>query len=160
MKKWLLLLVALPLLTACPPPYEFDTDYTPVYMKRSDLEQSVSFVAPRTLRNLGKIYLKGDTLYLGEKYEGIHVIDNSDPSNPRKLGFIVAPGCVDMAIKNNMLYADNAVDMVCIDLAQHKEVHRERNVFPELVPPDGKEFQHPDKTSDMIVVRWKLSPSK
>jgi hypothetical protein len=129
-------------------------------MKRGDLEKSVSFAAPRPLRNLGKIYLKGDTLYLGEKYEGIHVIDNSDPKNPRKLGFIVAPGCVDMAIKNGMLYADNAVDLVCFDLTQRKEVNRKRNVFPPLVPPDGGYFQHPGKAADMVVIKWKYSPNE
>jgi hypothetical protein len=126
-------------------------------MKRSDLEQSVKYAeAPRALRSLGKIYVKGDTIYLGEKYEGVHVINNADPARPVNVAFIIIPGCVDMAVKENILYADNTVDLVCVDLAQRREVFRKRNVFPPLTPPDGGYFIRQDNNAEMVIVRWKL----
>jgi hypothetical protein len=63
-------------------------------MTRADLEKSV-FYQPvgRNLEDPGKIYYKFPYIYVNEKYKGIHLINNSDPQNPVKEGFIVAPGC-------------------------------------------------------------------
>jgi hypothetical protein len=60
------------------------------------------------------------------------VIDNTDPSNPVKLSFITIPGNYDLAIKNNILYADSYIDLVLLDISnpnQVKEVHRMEDLF-------------------------------
>ena len=88
---------------------ERSENYVPVYMTRAELEGSVKYLdGERGMSDPGKIYVYGDRIFVNEKYRGVHVIDNSDPYNPRRTGFIVAPGCIDMAVKGNIIYVDNA----------------------------------------------------
>ncbi|MDD2437249.1 MAG: hypothetical protein PHG27_03175 [Massilibacteroides sp.] len=130
-------------------------NYVPVFMERSELEKSVFFDQEKhALVNPGKIYSKDQFLFINEKYKGIHVIDNSDSRHPEKVGFIVAPGCIDMAVKGNILYLDNAVDLVAIDLTERKVTERIENVFPEPLSPEN--YKYLDKRPDekFILVGW------
>lgn len=132
------------------------TRYTAVYMLRDSLERSIKYTAARDMKKTGKIYLKGTLIFINEKYEGIHVVDNHDPSNPQKIGFISIPGCIDIAAKDNILYADNAVDLVAIDLANIPQISVTKRipyVFPNLVPPDG--LYHQSEPGKGIIVGWK-----
>jgi len=138
------------------------TDYKPILMTRSDLEASVKFSEPRILNKTGKIYKYGNYLFISEMYEGIHIIDNTNPLSPVKLGFMVIPGCVDMAIKNGMLYADNATDLVTIDLTNPGQpilVDRDKNVFPEPIPPDNSSIPETyaigNRPENTVIIKWK-----
>jgi len=129
-------------------------EYTPIFMKYADLEHSVSYQAgERRLSDPGKIYYKAPYIYINERYKGVHVIDNSDPSHPIHSGFVVAPGCLDIAIKGSILYLDNAVDLVAFDLNTRKEVKRIRGVFPEPLPPDGV-YYFDLRPEDLVVTGW------
>ena len=138
-----------------------DSDYYPVLMDIDDLRKSVRFEDPRAMNKTGKIYIKGDYLFVTEKYEGIHVINNSDPSNPQKEGFIRIPGCIDLAVKNNILYADNAIDLVAIDIGNREApelVKRLENVLPEPAPPTGfipYQFREGNRPDNTVIVAWK-----
>ncbi|MDR3338627.1 MAG: hypothetical protein LBT25_00780 [Candidatus Symbiothrix sp.] len=135
-------------------------NYIPVFMKRSDLDNSVSYHAlARDLENPGKIYFKSPYIYINERYKGVHVINNSDPYNPIKEGFIVAPGCIDMAVKENVMYVDNAVDLVAIDLLTKTVSKRIKNVFPEPLAPDNSMFYNNDR-ENYVLVEWKKNPDK
>ncbi len=130
--------------------------YTPLFMKRADLEKSVSWEdAARTMADPGKIYVRGTELFINEKYKGVHVVDNSDPTNPRFKAFIVAPGCIDMAVKGDILYLDNAVDLVAFDLNARQVTERIKNFFPEHLAPDGRSGNYWDRPQDMILVGWR-----
>ena len=83
---------------------QYSSQYRPILMTRSQLEKSIYFIPPMDLKNPGKIYLKDKYIFINEILEGIHIIDNQDPSNPVKVGFINVPGSVDMALKSNILY--------------------------------------------------------
>jgi hypothetical protein len=86
------------------------------------------------LRVPGKIYVKGNLLFVNELAEGIHVIDNANPSQPELIGFIVIPGNVDIAIRGNVLYADSQNDLVAIDIADPtnaSEITRIEDMFSE-----------------------------
>jgi hypothetical protein len=136
-------------------------DYIPVYMKRADLENSVSYqAAAREMKNPGKIYCKMPYIYVNEKYKGVHVINNTDPRHPVKEGFIVAPGCIDMAVKGNIMYLDNAVDLVAFDLATQQVTKRIKNVFPEPVSPEYAIFYPSGDTEGYILIEWKKNPNK
>jgi hypothetical protein len=128
-------------LSACPyEDYYYGSDYyEPVYMTRAELEASVKFTSVRPLVNPGKIYVQANRLFICEPYKGVHVIDNSNPAQPSAIDFIVIPGCVDIAVRGNILYADNAVDLVAVDLDQRKEIEaaRERNAFTSIAPPNN-----------------------
>lgn len=145
--------------------YEFDnpSDYYPILMERSELEKSVFVRDNREIEKTGKIYYKDNIIYLNEMYKGIHVINNSNPESPERLAFINIPGCIDIAIKNNSLLADNAIDLVSIDLSNGLQEllvsKRVRNVFPESTPPDldyiPAVFNHNNRPENTIIVGWK-----
>ena len=116
-------------------------EYTPVYMQRNEMERSVKIETAQPLQLTGKIYLYGQYILVNEKYKGIHVIDNSNPASPQNIAFLHIDGCIDMAMKNNVLYADNAIDLIALkttaDFATVKLTERIKNIFPEIESPDG-----------------------
>ena len=129
-------------------------------MKRSDLEQSVSFQSgARTIENPGKIYCKAPYIFVNERYKGVHIINNTDPQNPVKEGFIVVPGCIDMAVKGAILYVDNAVDLVAFDLSSKQVSKRIQKVFPEPISPDNMHYYYSGDRGDFILVGWKENPN-
>jgi hypothetical protein len=136
--------------------------YTPLFMKRADLEKSVSWEnTARPMADPGKIYVRGTELFINEKYKGIHVVDNSDPATPVFRAFIAAPGCIDMAVKGNILYLDNAVDLVAFDLNTKQVTERIRDFLPEHLSPEGRTGGYWDRPEDLILVGWKDNqPSK
>lgn len=144
------------------PYYEPYSQYKPILMDRDELENSIAYTSAKEMLEPGKIYLKGDTIYINEKYKGIHIIDNSDPSSPKNIAFIVIPGCIDMAMKGDVLFADNSVDLIAIkmsgDISQIKITKRIRNTFPELTPPDNRSMQSqylPEyRPENTLIVGW------
>ncbi len=134
-------------------------DYLPIFMERSDLEKSVFYIPEaRELRHTGKIYTKDGYVYVNERYKGVHVIDNKDPHHPKIFAFINAPGCIDMAVKGNIMYLDNAVDLVAFDLNSKEVKKRIPRVFPEPSAPDGGEYRIPKRDEKYIIVGWKKTP--
>jgi len=127
------------LLSASDPVYY--GDYTPVFMDRSEMEKAVKLEAAQPLRDPGKIYLYDKYILVNEKYKGIHIIDNSNPAAPQNVAFLHIDGCIDMAMKNNVLYADNAIDLIALkttaDFATVQLTERLKNIFPEIESPDG-----------------------
>jgi hypothetical protein len=129
--------------------------YIPVFMEREELERSVSYRdGERDLVNPGKIYHKAPYIYVNEKYKGVHVINNSVPAAPKREGFIIAPGCIDMAIKGNILYLDNSVDLVAFDLVAKSVTERVKNAFPEPLSPDGYAC-YIERPENYVLVEWK-----
>jgi len=130
--------------------------YMPVFMSRDVLENSVMYIhGARDMIQTGKIYCRAPYIYINERYKGVHVINNSDPSHPVNEGFILAPGCIDMAVKGNILYLDNAVDLVSFDLESKQVTKRIRHVFPEPLPPGDFSFYQYDRPHDYVLVEWK-----
>ena len=131
--------------------------YMPVFMSRDVLDNSVQFVpGARDMIVTGKIYCRASCIYINERYKGVHVINNSDPAHPVNEGFILAPGCIDMAVKGNVLYIDNAVDLVSFDLESKQVTKRIRNVFPEPLPPDDFSYVPGNRPDDYVLVEWKI----
>ncbi|MDR1667827.1 MAG: hypothetical protein LBS03_09095 [Bacteroidales bacterium] len=136
--------------------YERDTTYIAIFMSRTDLENSVSFLpGERELKNTGKIYYRSPYIYINERYKGVHVINNSDPAYPVCEGFILAPGCIDMAVKGDIMYLDNAVDLVSFDLTARTVTHRIPDVFPEPKPPHDFNYQSYDRPEGYVLVEWR-----
>ena len=137
---------------------------SPVYMSYTDLRSAVKTSEPVQLKAPGKIYFKDDYLFIVEKLKGIHVYDLSNPSTPKNVRFITVPGCVDIAIKNNILYADSYVDLVAIDVADisaMKEVNRVKDALPYTVPPVDNTYRY-DKIdqSKGVVTGWEVKTVK
>lgn len=117
--------------------YETFTANAPIYMSYEELRSAVKMSPAREINKPGKIYFKDQFVLINEMMEGVHVFDVSDPANPQNKGFIEIPGNVDIAIKNNILYADSYVDLVSIDVSNFDnvtETGRVQNIFPYTLP--------------------------
>lgn len=128
----------------------------PVFMSRPELESSVKYAEScRKMEDPGKIYIYGERIFINEKYRGVHIIDNSNPADPRPEAFIIAPGCLDMAVKGNIIYLDNAVDFVAFDMTAGVVTERITGFFPEhRTSPDGFPLYDHQRPDDYILVRW------
>ena len=150
-----------------------DTDYeqvsvfSPIYLSYAELRTPVMGEDPVDIGTTGKIYVKDSYIYVNELYEGIHVIDNTDPSSPQRIAFIPIPGNVDMAIKGTTLYADSYVDLVAIDVGDPSnavEVARIEDAFPYMTPSPwiaegfvpGSLVENADEGIG-VVVGWELT---
>lgn len=110
----------------------------PIYMSYDDLRKSVHLEDIKPIQEPGKIYFKDNYIFINEYMKGIHVIDISDPSVPTAISFINIPGNIDMAIKDNILYADSYIDLVLIDISNPLlpvEVNRIDSVLSYTLPP-------------------------
>jgi len=117
--------------------FETFTANAPVYMSYTDLRSAVKMTTAREMNNPGKIYFKDNFIFINEKMKGVHVYDVSNPNSPQNKGFIEIPGNVDIAIKDNILYADSYIDLVSIDVTSFsaiKEVGRVEKIFPYTLP--------------------------
>jgi hypothetical protein len=109
----------------------------PVYLSYNDLRNSFKVADGQEIIHPGKIYFKDHFIFVNEYQKGIHVIDNTDPQSPQIIKFIEIPGSIDLAIRDNILYADSYVDLVAIDISNLddiREVKRIQNVFPYMIP--------------------------
>lgn len=88
--------------------------------------------AQSPLAQAGKIWYDEGFLYVNIVNEGVMVINNYDPTKPRKVGFIEIPGNVDIAVRGTVLYANSHQDLVAIDiqnLDRLRELTRIKDVF-------------------------------
>jgi len=90
--------------------------FIPVYAPSSEAKK-VKTLDAREVETQGKIYLKGDYIFIGDVNRGVHVIDNTDPRNPVNTMFIQIYGNHDIAIKGDVMYADNMEDFIAIDIS-------------------------------------------
>lgn len=119
----------------------------PLTISKSEFKNSVDVVAPAPIKESGKIYAYRDYIFVNDKYRGVHVIDNSDPSAPKKISFIKIAGNVDISIKDGYLYADSLMDLVVLDISDitHiKIVTRLDNVLRDNVVWPAADFYEYD----------------
>ncbi|MFD2099680.1 LVIVD repeat-containing protein [Flagellimonas iocasae] len=124
----------------------------PLVISKAEFATSVDIIAPRPIHQSGKVYTYQDYIFINDMYQGIHVIDNSNPAQPVKIAFITIPGNVDISVKDNYLYADSLMDLVVLDISNISDislVNRLENVlytnifFPfeaDLVDTEGVDY--------------------
>lgn len=109
------------------------TLYRPVYKTTAEVRANIKSNKERVVQQPGKLYIRGQYIFLNEINKGVHVIDNANPAAPKNVAFIDIPGSVDMAVKGNILYADLYTDLVAIDITnplQAKMTKVVEDVFP------------------------------
>ncbi len=89
----------------------------PITMSEEDFVDSVDIIAPIPIDESGKIYTYKNYIFVNDKYQGIHIIDNSNPISPQKIAFLKIPGNVDIAVKDDILYADSLSDLLVFDIS-------------------------------------------
>lgn len=94
-------------------------------------------------KKTGKIYIYNDYLFINEPNEGIHIYNNANPSAPINIGFLQIPGNVDLAVRDNILYADNFIDLLAFDISNMnniKQVKRVTDVFNQFYLPGAQKY--------------------
>lgn len=109
------------------------TYYQPVYKTNLEVRANIKSNEPKNILHAGKLFIYGNYIFLNEIDKGIHVIDNSNPASPRNVAFIDIPGNLDLAVKDNVLYADLYGDLVTLDISNPLNVAVKKyseGVFP------------------------------
>jgi hypothetical protein len=128
------------------------TYYKPVYKTTAEVRSNIKSNTPKQVERPGKLYLYGKYIFLNEIDKGIHVIDNTNPSSPQNIAFIDVPGNMDIAVKENTLYADLYTDLVAIDITDPHSVALKKvveDVFPHRY---YNGYFTPDST--MVIASW------
>ncbi|MCL1938956.1 MAG: hypothetical protein FWF52_11245 [Candidatus Azobacteroides sp.] len=136
----------------------------PVFITREEFRNSVKVTSqPQELKTYGKIGSYEAYLYISEPNEGIHIINNANPSNPQNIGFIRLMGNRDLIIRNQFLYADSYTDLVWFDLSNPSLPvlkGRVENIFPDAFPVIDNEYDYDYSLciegieNDQVVVGW------
>jgi hypothetical protein len=167
--KRLLFLLSISLLVACDDiGKEMYQVNEPVMMSESEFRSSVKVTTRgKQITNYGKICFYNGYLFISKPGEGIHIIDNRNPSKPANVGFVELTGNADIAIKNDLLYADAVMDLVWFDItnpAKPELKGRLEDAFPETFPPAYNEYgcDYSNVYDDNgqkkgVLVGWKLA---
>lgn len=172
MKKAILFLAVAGFFVSCEKKYSETVTYKvnePVYMSSEAFLKSVAVTdnTQHAVSGSGKICFYNGYLYISEPEKGIHIIDNRNPQNPHAVGFIELLGNADLAIRNNLLYADAYSNLLWFDISNPAKPQMSgilENVFQNVLPPVDNEFgidyntvYSEEAQSKGIIVGWKLT---
>lgn len=139
-------------------PPESVSGYAPTYLAKTDAD-TVSFEDPQPTVRPGKIVLLDSLLFQVEQYQGIHIIDLSDPDNAVKIGFYKIFGCSQLTIQGHYMYTNSGRNFIVIDMLNlmNPKVTDFRKdylaVFSFPPPPANSYFECPD-ASKGIIIGW------
>ena len=168
--KNLLFIIWILLLSSC---WKFNTNYRsrpkvwgnkPVYAAVDSAKKILYDPVMHPLLNAGNIYAFKNAIFQVDVGRGIHVIDNSVPSDAHRVGFITINGCQQISIQGSYLYTNSYSDLVTIDISDPenmKIVSRLPNTFPELAynypliePKESGYYECNAYRTDSVVVGW------
>ena len=127
------------------------TYYKPVYKTTDEVRANIKSGTSQAIEHPGKIFIKGTYIFLNEIDKGIHVIDNSNPAQPRNIAFINIPGNEDIAVKGTTLYADLYTDLVAIDISNPQNIILKK-IVPGVFPYRYYSNFIPD--SSKVIASW------
>ena len=95
--------------------------FKPIFATVEELTMDISIDPPLDYTQSGKVITYGDYVFVNSPNKGIHIVDNTDPSNPINKLFISLAGNIDMAIVEDHLYADMFSALVVLDISNIDE---------------------------------------
>ena len=164
--KYLFLFLAIGLLYSCDND-DVDSDYinvaTAQVMSKSEFRSSVDIIAPQAIQTPGKIYAYNNYIFVNDVNKGVHIIDNTNPVNPKALAYIKIPGNEDISVKDNFLYADSATDLLVFDISNINSINlveRLEDVFTVYnynTPIEAEALNYNDFNYETdIIVGWTI----
>ena len=146
--------VLLVFLVSCTRDYvtETYTFFRPVYHTKDEVKAAIKSAPAEAIVHPGKLFVKGNYVFLNDINRGVHIINFSNPSAPENLAFVNIPGNVDIAVRGNYLYADCYTDLVSIDISDPQNVKLagfSEGVFPQRIYDSGF---YPD--SSKVITDW------
>lgn len=149
--------------------YETYNVVSPVTLSLSELRSSVKILPPQKTIESGKIYVYEEFIFINDVEKGIHIIDNTVPTAPKKISFLKILGNTDIAVKDQMLFADSFTDLVVFDISDIRKIvakNRLNNVFPHyaIYPTIDNnlpvQYENQNVSPDKIIVDWKITQEK
>lgn len=131
----------------------------PVYISKEEAK-IISSQSVGTITKGSKIYIKNEFVFIVEQSLGVHIINNSNPNNPVGLRFLSIPGITDVAVRNEILYANNVDDLVAIDISDivnTQVTKRIENVYrpeSEYFPASYSGYFECVDESQGVVIDW------
>lgn len=134
------------------PEYVSPTDFSQIYTE-----------APKESVDQGSPLEYNGYIYINETFKGIHVFDNTDPGNPKKIYFWRIPGNTEFTINEDYLYADNSRHLLTIDISSPDNI-KVLNYIEDIYTPDMANNNYPPDYNGRfecvdfdkgIVVGWK-----
>lgn len=126
------------------------TFYRPVYQTSELARKSIKGAVAQPVEYPGKLVVKDHYLFLTELGKGVHVIDYSNPRQPKNIGFVNIPGNEDISVRGHYLYADCYTALAVIDIAQPENATL--TSFVNGVFPDRYTGLASD--SNKIIISW------
>ncbi len=90
---------------------------TAQYADINEVRNTAVAAPAKNIQKAGKIYFGNAVLLIGEPNKGIHVFDNSNPSNPVNVSFIDLPYTNEFYVHGNQIYAISHYDLVKINIS-------------------------------------------
>ena len=121
---------------ATSPPRNFNSEHRtfvcPIYIDLATMRAQFAVEGVREILLPGRVIISGSKLLVQEKHSGIHVFDNSDPALPVAKSFIKIIGNTTMKAVGDLVYADNFVDLLTLDVSGETPVlvSRTADAFP------------------------------
>lgn len=97
-------------------------------------------------------YVYGDYLFTVDRNQGLQIIDNADNNDPRPIAFLNIPGSQGIAVRNNVLYVSQYLDLLAFDLTDPREptlLSRTEDVFTP-----GEVFVGTTQNAEQFVVEY------
>ena len=94
----------------------------PVIKSKSEVRNSISIESAQPTNSDGKIYVYNDLLFYIAQNSGIHIFNNENPVSPQNIAFIELEGAQDISVKDDILYADNFMDIVVFDISDISDI--------------------------------------
>ena len=140
------------------PPIDFQQQYEAVTMLRTEFENSTALLPAEPIVETGKIYVKDGFLFINQPNNGFHIFDNSNPSAPVNLAFLKVLGSSDLSIKNEVIYINNATDLIAVkpNFANNTIEITKRiiDTFPELAAPNNCCYNNTPENE--VIINWTL----
>ncbi len=109
--------------------------YTPLYQSKEVFQKRIrSYTEDVELLNPGKLMVYKNWKFVTDVNRGVHIYNDTDPSNPVKVAFINVPGILDIALKNHTLYVNAYSALVAIDIEDPNKAFM-TEFIPNAFPP-------------------------
>jgi hypothetical protein len=125
--------------------------FKPIYHTRAEVHADIRNTPAREIFTTGKLVWKDHYIFLNDVDRGVHIIDITDPYKPKQVSFIAIPGCVDLAVNGNFLYADCYTELVTVDISDPLNV-RLKEFIPGVFQPRAYLGFRPD--TSRVITEW------
>lgn len=110
-------------------------NFVPLYQDKDVFISRIkSYEDEVELLNPGKLMVFKTWKFVTDVNRGVHIYDDKDPKNPKKVAFINVPGVLDIALKNQTLYVNAYSALVALDIADPENA-KVTEFIPQAFPP-------------------------